>query len=595
MSSNNNRSLRTRASRTNRAVAESVGARFARPEQPSSNTRSSSAGTTTVSSTPFGNVSSVVLEQHDNNDEEWCGPFSVARQMINQREEAKRKLEERRAAEAGIASSGAYHHPLDQIVGEVEDELKQKGNPSFKWKLNDGNVDDKNNYYVKRRKRASVTTGSRVKSLFHLCRDFLVDNIDCVEALGDVDEGIRKSLCEELVSRNKMDDHSFRVVFYEEGIEALEIVDCASITQDELASALATLIPAGLQALMLNYCGRCFGSKAVDAIVSAYKKSTCNLFALSLGGAYLLSDADISRLISAISSSLTSIEFKSCHHFGPLSCNSIASSFDGSAISMSGLTELALEGIPLKRHDLITIASSNACKRLRNIRIGDVDAIDDEIMEYILKACGGSLEGVSLSHTVKVSDVLLSSIRRYNTNGSLRALLLTGLVKLSSAGLEALFTPDIEGLPPPPALRKLGLSELKPGVVTDGVISLAAGASAVKLGTSSSDSISAGVSNLGGLVHLNVKGASCTDTSMEKLAETCYSSLEELDLSFCPHVKDEGLGYLVSKLSHQFRKLHIWGCAQITDNFLDGHDRAKSGDLEITGAWMKKSGYRSMR
>jgi len=82
---------------------------------------------------------------------------------------------------------------------------------------------------------------------------------------------------------------------------------------------------------------------------------------------------------------------------------------------------------------------------------------------------------------------------------------------------------------------------------------------------------------------------------MEKLAETCYSSLEELDLSFCPHVKDEGLGYLVSKLSHQFRKLHIWGCAQITENFLDGHDRAKSGDLEINGAWMKKSGSRSIR
>ena len=54
-----------------------------------------------------------------------------------------------------------------------------------------------------------------------------------------------------------------------------------------------------------------------------------------------------------------------------------------------------------------------------------------------------------------------------------------------------------------------------------------------------------------------------TDKSMEMLASTCSSSLEELDVSFAVNVSDKGLGYLVSKIP-QLKKLHVWGLAQIT-------------------------------
>ena len=82
---------------------------------------------------------------------------------------------------------------------------------------------------------------------------------------------------------------------------------------------------------------------------------------------------------------------------------------------------------------------------------------------------------------------------------------------------------------------------------------------------------------------------------MEYLSSStsCQQRLQELNISFCPKISDKGLGYLVSKIHDQFHKLSIWGCAQITDEFLDGHDRVhkKSDDddgLDIIGTWMKR-------
>ena len=49
-----------------------------------------------------------------------------------------------------------------------------------------------------------------------------------------------------------------------------------------------------------------------------------------------------------------------------------------------------------------------------------------------------------------------------------------------------------------------------------------------------------------GLVHVEVSGtASLTDDTMEALAATCATLLEELDVSFCPRLTDRGLGWLV--------------------------------------------------
>jgi hypothetical protein len=80
----------------------------------------------------------------------------------------------------------------------------------------------------------------------------------------------------------------------ETGIESLELIDCAQITHEQLSDTLKALIPSGLQYLLLHHAGRCFGTKAVQTILSI---PVSTLFAISISGAYLLTYANAASLI----------------------------------------------------------------------------------------------------------------------------------------------------------------------------------------------------------------------------------------------------------------------------------------------------------
>jgi hypothetical protein len=91
-------------------------------------------------------------------------------------------------------------------------------------------------------------------------------------------------------------------------------------------------------------------------------------------------------------------------------------------------------------------------------------------------------------------------------------------------------------------------------------------------------------------------GSSMSDTNLESLSSLCHKSLATLSVNFCPNVTDKGLGYLVAQCGPQLSSIQIWGNAQISDTFLDGHDRIGSiNSLQIEGAWMKESGGRRQR
>lgn len=614
------RSMRLR----NRAVAEREASRLARPDRLSASTKlgHASKSKSAVQSTPFGfgmfnknNQKSKGGDGEGKNDannetEEWCGPFSVARQMIAKREEAKRKRE------AEQQKGHDEHHPLDEIVAEVVLDKKRQANPSMQWK---GNFRDKSlksdnflfgrqqkeqNYYVKRRRRFARQqnglddgTGGKVPSLFQLCVDFVVRHFEDVEALGPVDSSIRRAICESLVANGKMNGAAFDAIA-EVGIEALELIDCSEVTQDQLSEALEQLIPAGLRALILNHAGRCFGPKAVQAIISSGKANS--LFAISIGGAYLFKDSDAASLVAGAASSLSSIEIKACPLIGDEFCSSIGKHFSSSGKGC--LLELSLEDLTVSKESLLAIGSSpGALRNLKSLTLKQIESVDDVVVLTLLDSVGNDLEGIDLSNNIGLTDDILSAIRKCNSEGKLRSLQLSALKRLTSAGLEAFFTFDIPGLPRPPALRKMDLSSCDDSAVNDAVMELAVVASSMKknselLGVGTGGNLDPlAVSTMGGLVYVNVSGSSITDKTMENLAATCYASLKELDVSFCAHVSDKGLGYLVSKAQNQFAKLHIWGCAQITDEFLDGHSRVEDGGLEILGAWMKKSGARSLR
>jgi len=230
--------------------------------------------------------------------------------------------------------------------------------------------------------------------------------------------------------------------------------------------------------------------------------------------------------------------------------------------------------------------------------------LDDGTLAAFLATCGGSLESLALEQCAQLTDQALSCIRENNKNGSLVSLSLSGLKFLTSTGLETFFTPNLPELPPPPSLKALDLSECNFDEVNDDVICLAALVSAMRIGYDYSSNSSFNLeetmksilhvseeilSGKEGLVSLNVNATSITDKSLEVLAATSSSSLQELDVGFCHNITNKGLGYLVEKADSQLETVHIWGCAQINEEFLDGHSRTKNvGGLNIVGAWMKK-------
>lgn len=612
-----------------RAVAEREASRLARPDRPvtTSTLGHASKSKSAVMSTPFGQMMgrSPIGRKADpttttGSHEEWCGPFSVARQMIASREEARRLREEQQQAETDPdASLGS--HPLDDATAIALEKKRRSENPSMNWvsrrqlttKMSSVSSDSRvDNTYAKRRRRFHQQKGrgnggsssNYVPSLFQICVNYLVENFEHIDSLGMVDHSIRRALCERLVAQGKMNGAAFDVLA-EMGVETLELVDCAQVTEDQFCDALRALLPNGLRAIFLNHCGRCFGSKAVQVISNVAENSELDLFGLSLGGAYLLKDQDIATLMSATSRTLSSIDLTACPLIGTQFGHALSEKFSSAAHGGHGvLLELLLQNIPLSKEALLTLgASSDALRNLKFLKLKEMENVDDEVVAILLGSInGGTLEGIDISCNPQLTDEILPCIRRCNTSGNLRALQLSGLRNLTALGLEAFFTP-IDDLPSPPMLRKLDLSQCSYDEVNDDVITLAAKAAAFKRTVTDAtadddpnpENVISEVSSLMGLVHVNIGGSCVTDKSMEMLAATCSSSLQELDVSFAVKVSDKGLGYLVQKVGRQFKKLHVWGLAQITEEFLDGHDRVEDGGLEIVGVWMKKSGGRALR
>ena len=69
-------------------------------------------------------------------------------------------------------------------------------------------------------------------------------------------------------------------------------------------------------------------------------------------------------------------------------------------------------------------------------------------------------------------------------------------------------------------------------------------------------------------------------TSVEQLCRVLYRDrLEELDISSCRNVPTEALGMLADNCV-ALKKLHIFCCSQITEQFFYGHS---NDNLEVVG------------
>eukprot|EP00934_Nitzschia_sp_Nitz4_P004992 Nitzschia sp. Nitz4//scaffold12_size214221//10191//12010//NITZ4_001475-RA/size214221-augustus-gene-0.18-mRNA-1//-1//CDS//3329534945//4982//frame0 len=555
------RSVAVHVRERQRAVAERVAATLARPEQRKTlKLQHADRKKSAVSSTPFGVRANVRAQEED---EGWCGPWSIARQMIVKREEErKRRLEE-------IEEQPA--HPLDDLMKDVDHQNSAFSRPSLAWKSNLP-AQEPSSIYAKRQRRVDVQkkAQSSVPSLFDLCVDYLVTNFEYVETLGTIENDIRVSIAKELVARNQLDAKAFQALI-EPTIETLEIVDCSGIPQAVMAETLEKL--PHLQYLILTHAGRAFGPLSIKPLIQMER-----LVCLSIAGAYLLDDSLAAELIRS-NPTLQSVSFDTC----PNIKDAVASAVG----DLPNLLELSLVELCFPDSALSHLATSKAIQNVKSLTLNSMGALADNILSDFLQTTGESLETLSISHNHNITDVTLSAIRRFSVN--LRALSMNGLTQLTKEGLITLFTQPLAGLSPPPKLKLLELNSCQHGSVSDELIELVT--SYTSNTTMEGEEETSYRPSGAGLSQLNVQGSTqVTDAMLEQLVQTSSQVLTTLNVSYCPGITDQGLGYLVSKIGPQFVKLEVWGCAQLTEEFLDGHSRVNDPTLEIVGVWMKKSG-----
>ena len=496
--------------------------------------------------------------------------------MIAAREKRRREEEEEEAETEAMA------HPLDEAMEELNAQKQRQAHPSLQWKPSASTTNHNTSWYTKRQKVREATR-VRIPTLLHLCLDFLVQNFDHVESLGPIGADVRAQVAAALVAQDKLDGTVLPALVHE-GMESLELSDSAGLTADDLYRALATLLPAGLRYLHLDQCGRCFGSKAVEILLH----HPSSLVALSIGGAYLWKDEQAAQVLQNMTN-LKSIDFKACPLLGIQTWKALA------APRTVPLVELALEDLTLtdEMWKVLTNHQTNSFSQLERLKLTRMVGLTDVIVTNFLAQTKGTLQALALDGNFDLTDATLDAIRLY-TSHSLRNLNLSGLKQLSAQALEALFT-VVEGgaASPPPRLSVLSLSDLDHEAVTDNVLhaALVAAADVRAVGNAS---IPTGGG--GGLVRLDLEGArALTDTTLEHLVQYCASSLTALNVSYCTSLTDQGLGYLVDHCGPQLREVQVWGLAQLTEAFLEGHRRCNDPTLVLTGIWMKKSSSQTIK
>ena len=614
-----------------RAVAEREASRLARPDESKSMFQLSHADRkkSAVTSTPSGIAtltSTIKLESNynDTDNDEWCGPWSVARQMIAKREDAKRRREELE----NDAIADYENHPLDEAMEEFAFEQKLKQHPSMQWKstlsLQNYSTRKRESLYGKRQKRMDMMQiGKKVPSLYDLCISFLAENVDSIESLGsNTDSDVRTAVMDRLIADQLLNNDALAALT-EVGIDTLQISDGSNITDECLSSRLEMLLPAGLKHLSLDQCGRCFTTKAIQSIISymSVEKGKKVLQKVMVGGAYGLQDADAAQLIKYVAPS--SLCFKACNLLGKLTCQSLSDTYTNIATS-SPLVELFLEDIPLTLDDLDMMASNpDSWKKLKRLSLRRVSGLNESFLHRLFELCCNSLEYLDLTDNIQLTDGILASLRYHNVAPKLHSLILQGLKHISAIGLEAFFTASIPEMNSsshhPFMLQVLNLGQCSHSAVTDEVIRLVTG------GTPSSvDGERANIERVNGanvslavidpiytnanihrpfggcgLVSLNLQGSTLiTDTAMEYLASTkgsTYRTLADMNISFCPSITNQGLGYFIDSCQPQLRKIQVWGNAQLTEDVFDGHRRINDPRLEIEGVWMKKALSRTIR
>ncbi|XWS26602.1 hypothetical protein CRYUN_Cryun26dG0044800 [Craigia yunnanensis] len=434
--------------------------------------------------------------------EDWPGPFSTAMKIIRDRAE---NLNLRQGSSAS------------DKVNSVQ----------IKWVPQKGKGKD-------RSKRLPP-------SLLDMCLRAMVNNADAIASLDHVPDALRHRLCQMLCDSRRMNSNFLDLLVSGSPTE-IRLRDCSWLTEEQFTKCFEGCDTTYLTVLQLDQCGQCLPEYILLSTLARSSNSLPALTDLSLTGAYRLSDAGLSALVSS-ASTLRSVNLSQC----------------------SLLTHSAID----------TLATSLASVLLE-LYINDCQSIDAMLILPALKKLE-NLEVLSVAGLESVTDGFIKEFVIAQGNG-IKELILTGCVKLTDSSLKIIAETCSN-------LRALDIGNVSK--LTDSSFGyLANGCStlqSLKLcrNAFSDDAIAAFLEMSGEVLKelsLNNVGKVGHNTALSLARRS--RNLLSLDLSWCRNLTDEAVGLIVDGCL-SLRVLKLFGCTQITNVFLDGHSNSK---VEIIGS-----------
>ncbi|KAK8706930.1 hypothetical protein V6N13_058002 [Hibiscus sabdariffa] len=389
-------------------------------------------------------------------------------------------------------------------------------------------------------------------SLLDLSLRVLVDNADAIASLDHVPDALRHKLCQMLCDSRRMDSNLLDLLLSGSPTE-IRLKECSWLTEDQFIECFEKCDTSNLTVLQLDYCGQSLADYNIPSTLARSPISLPALTTLSLTGAYRLSDAGLSVLVSS-APALRSVNLSQCSFLTHGAIEILASSL------ASVLLELFVDDCQ-SIDAMLMLPSLKRLEHLEVLSVAGLESVTDKFIKEFIFARGDGIKELNLSGCGKLTDSSLKIIAEICS--ILRALDIGNVPKLTdnSFGHLASGCRSLESL-------KLCRNAFRCKIHSFTISPFSDDAIAAFLEMSGEVLKELALNNVGKVGHN-------TALSLARRSRNLVS----LDLSWCRNLTDEAMGLIVDSCL-SLRVLKLFGCTQITDVFLCGHSNAK---VEIIG------------
>ncbi|CAL9123147.1 unnamed protein product [Musa acuminata var. zebrina] len=383
----------------------------------------------------------------------------------------------------------------------------------------------------------------RAPPLLHLCLMSLVKHGEEIESLEGIPDDLKHKIVSLLCSNRKMNSRILRTYLNGSTTE-IHLTDCSWASEDVIQDAFTSCNIDHLRLVQLDLSGRCMPDYVLHTIFAKSQYSFPSLVTLSLKGAYRLTDNVLSVLASS-APSLKSINLGKCSLITSCGIISLAEKLN--------LTELYIDNC--QKIDVMQILPAlESMEHLKVLSVAGASTVCDTFISRLMHACGYNMRELVVADCQKLTT---KSVRAIGANcPNLSLLDLQRLNQLNDLALKYLAN----------GCRSMTTLKLRQNQFSDEAIAAFLEASG------------------GSLIELSLNSiAKVEHQTAIAVAHGCHSNLQNLDLSFCRRLTDEALGFIVDNCSH-LSILKLFGCSQVTEQFLKGHSNSQVRIIGLTGS-----------